>query len=142
MHSQLCHKYFLDWVLTPYPVPHPSTSAFGAYTGLTYSQSPIPASRSKKTWRKTIILVSLTRKEGVQVSKGSARVDYEVVTQVVVNLRPSACTVSAVTDLVRKQVVALTKRRSYAVDTLYIPQSILLMSAWCVPTLSTGHCTQ
>lgn len=128
MHSQLCHKYFLDWVLTPYPVPPPSKSAFGAYTGLTYSQSPIPASRSK-TWHKTIILVSLTRKEGVRVSKGSARVDYEVVTQVVVNLSPSACTVSAVTDLVRKQVVALTKRRSYAVDTLYIPQSILLMRA-------------
>ena len=92
---------------TPYPVPPPSTSAFGAYTGPTYSQpvlTPIPASRSKKTWRKTIILVSLTRKEGVRASKGNARVDYEVVTQVVVNLSSSACTVSAVTDLVRKQV--------------------------------------
>ena len=37
--------------------------------------------------------------EGVRASKGNARVDYEVV-----DLSPSACTVSAVTDLVRKQV--------------------------------------
>ena len=72
------------------------------YTGSTYSQSiltPIPASRSKKTWCKTIVLVSLTRKEGVRANKGNAWVDYEVV-----NLSPSACTVSAVTDLERKQV--------------------------------------
>ena len=72
------------------------------YNGPTYSQSiltHIPASRSKKTWCKTIVLVSLTRKEGVRASKGDAQVDYEVV-----DLSPSACTVSAVTDLVRKQV--------------------------------------
>ena len=58
----------------PYPVPPPSTSAFGANTGLTYSQScsfdSHPYSRSKKTWCKTVILVSLT-------SKGSAQVDYD-----------------------------------------------------------------
>ena len=70
------------------------------YTGPTYSQSiltPIPASRSKKTWCKTIVLVSLTRKEGIRASKRDAQVDYEVV-----DLSPSACTVSAVTDLMRK----------------------------------------
>ena len=65
---------------------------------------PISTSRSKKTWRKTIILVSLTKREGVRACKGKSRVDYEVVTQVVVNLGPSACSVSSVTDLVRKQV--------------------------------------
>ena len=77
------------------------------YTGPTYSQSiltPIPASCSKKTWCKTIVLVSLTRKEGVRASKGNAQVDYEVV-----DLSPSACTVSAVTDLVRKHWCASTR---------------------------------
>ena len=95
--------------MTPYPTPPPpSVSAFGAYTGPTCSQPtmsvPISTSRSKKTWRKTIILVSLTKREGVRACKGKSRVDHEVVTQVVVNLGPSACSVSSVTDLVRKQV--------------------------------------
>jgi len=54
--------------------------------------SPLPGQR-----RKTIILVSLTKREGVRACKGKSRVDYEVVTQVVVNLGPSACSVSFVT---------------------------------------------
>ena len=93
------------------------------YTGPTYSQSiltPIPASLSKKTWCKTIVLVSLTRKEGVRASKGNAQVDYEVV-----DLSPSACTVSAVTDLVRKQVefdVLLLDSKCYQLQEMKILQ--------------------
>lgn len=70
------------------PPPHqPLKPTYVHWTDLlAVNLTPIPASRSKKAWCKTIVLVSLTRKEGVRASKRNAWVDYEVV-----NLIESIC---------------------------------------------------
>ena len=85
-------------------------SPFGAYASLYDSATPFPnpphAPRSKKPIRKTIILVSLSSKDKDKPtsSKASLRMDYSIVTQVVISLVPSQCNVQTVAELVTQQV--------------------------------------
>jgi len=58
----------------------------------------------KKAWSKSIIIISVRRREGKKDGwKGNAKVDYEVVTQTHVTLDASSCTVRRVTELLRRQ---------------------------------------
>ena len=94
--------------------PAPS-SPFGAYMVPPYSTSmrpnplmtPVhPPVKRKKGWSKTVVVVSLKKRDGKGSSmKGNSKVEYEIVTQVTVSLDSSSpCTVRKVTDLVSKQV--------------------------------------
>ena len=91
--------------------PQASTSAvqsasasFGAYAMPTYTPPPPhpPVVSRKKTWRKTIVLVSV--KKSVKGKEKSGAVYYDIITQVVVNLSPATCNVREVSQLVAKQV--------------------------------------
>jgi urease accessory protein UreE len=63
---------------------------------------PPHPSRTKSTkFKKTIMIVSLSNKEK---GRDRQRLEYTTVTQVVVSLSPSQCTVQAVGDLVAQQV--------------------------------------
>ena len=78
-------------------------SPFGAYTRRTCPdlQPPHPPHTRTTRFKKTIMIVSLS-KQGK--GKGRQRIEYTTVTQVVVTLSPSQCTVQAVGDLVAQQV--------------------------------------
>lgn len=76
-------------------------TSFGAYAMPTYTPPPPVVSR-KKTWRKTILLVSV--KNSVKGKEKSGAVSYDVITQVVVNLSPPTCNVGEVSQMVAKQV--------------------------------------
>ena len=62
--------------------------------------------KRKKGWRKTVVVVSLKKRDGKGSStKGNSKVEYEIVTQITVSLDSSSpCTVRKVTDLVSKQI--------------------------------------
>ena len=100
--------------LKPTSEPPTSASPFGAYMLPPYSgsmrPSPLvtqahPPVKRKKGWSKTVVLVSLRKREGKGGStKGNSRVEYDIVTQVTVTLDSSSCTVRRVADLVSKQV--------------------------------------
>lgn len=81
-------------------------SPFGAYctptTSYTTSQRPLMSKIQKGIWRKTIIVVSLTKK-GTGSSKTNPHVDYKVVTQVFVKLDETKCTIKAVAEMVKEQ---------------------------------------
>ena len=73
----------------------PTTRPFGAYTRRTCPdlQSPHPPRTRTTRFKKTIMIVSLS-KQGK--GKGQQCIEYTTVTQVVVTLSPSQCTVQAV----------------------------------------------
>ena len=80
---------------------------YGAYTNpydstISFANPP----RAKKPLQKTIALVSLSSKDKNKPtsSKASLKMDYSIVTQVVVSLVPSQCNVQVVGDLVAQQV--------------------------------------
>ena len=81
-------------------------SPFGAHRTSTYTTpqfAPVSSvgKARKGTWRKSIIVVSLSKK-GTSVpgsSKSNPHVDYKVVTQVYVNLDESKCTLNTVAEM-------------------------------------------
>ena len=80
---------------------------YGAYTNPTYQPSPpLPhpprSSKSSRVIKKTIMVVTFPQKSKGK-AKCSTRMEYTVVTQVVVSLTPSQCSVEAVTELVTQQ---------------------------------------
>ena len=89
---------------------HGVVSPFGAYRTPTYTTpqfAPVSSvgKARKGTWRKSIIVVSLSKK-GTSVagsSKSNPHVDYKVVTQVYVKLDESNCTSKAVAEMVKDQ---------------------------------------
>ena len=89
-----------------------SPSPFGAYTVSPYSgasrQNALvhPPMKKKKTWSKSVEVVSLKKREGVGASKmGNSKVEYETVTQVTVSFSSqSSCSVRKVTEMVSTQV--------------------------------------
>ena len=79
-------------------------ASFGVYAIPTYTapQPHPPVASRKKTWRKTIVLVSV--KKSVKGKEKSGAVCYDVITQVVVLLSPAICNVKEVSQFVAKQV--------------------------------------
>ena len=86
-----------------------SASPFGSYTGVSMPQTPRPlfsaGKRKKSTFRKTIVLVSLTNAASDRPSSSkSSNITYNVVTQVVVRLETDNCSPLLVAQLVEQQV--------------------------------------
>ena len=91
---------------------------FGGYTGPSHQHTtpstlspPHPptfpaAGRKKNTFRKTIVLVSLTSTSADKPSSSSKspELNYTVVTQVVVTMEANNCSSGAAADLVKQQV--------------------------------------
>ena len=78
-------------------------SPFGIYTSPTCSIAG-PSHVKKKTWNKSIMIISVRRREGKKDAwKGNTKVDYEVVTQTHVTLDASSCTVRRVAELLKRQ---------------------------------------
>jgi len=76
----------------------------------------------KKTFRKTIVLVSLTCTSGDKPSSSkSPGIAYTVVTQIVVTLESQSCSPGIVADLVRQQV----------------GYDVILLDSKCFPVLDT-----
>ena len=96
---------------SPVPMSLPGTDArrdvsspFGVYTSPTAGPLAGPSHMKKKAWSKSIMIISVRRREGKKDGwKGNAKVDYEVVTQTHVTLDASSCTVRRVTELLRRQ---------------------------------------
>ena len=139
-------------------LPLPS-SPFGAYMptphhthGMT---APHPPLKRKKVWSKTVILVSLKKKEGVKggTTKGNSRVQYEIVTQVTVTLDSSSpCSVPRVAELVAKQTnidVILLDSKCYPIldndstagESFWRSTRKVLAASRAVYEKLTGHCT-
>ena len=78
-------------------------SPFGAYTGRTCPDiiPPHPPRTKSMKFKKTIMIVSLSKKGK---GRDRQRLEYSTVTQVVVSLSPSQCTVQAVGEVVTQQV--------------------------------------
>ena len=98
-------------------VPTSHGAPFGGYTGPSHqhmipSTLPPPpsptfpaAGRKKNTFRKTIVLVSLTSTSADKpFSSKSSGLNYTVVTQVVVTMEANNCSSGAAADLVKQQV--------------------------------------
>ena len=79
---------------------------FGTYTTPTYSLPPPHPPRPKKsTLTKTIVLVSLQLKDGQTPSSSKAsKIDFQVVTNIVLTLEPSQCNLATVGKPVAQQV--------------------------------------
>ena len=79
---------------------------FGTYTSPNYPLPPPHPPRPKKaTLTKTIVLVSLQLKDGQAPSSSKAsKIDFQVVTNIVLTLEPSQCNLAAVGKLVAQQV--------------------------------------
>ena len=95
---------------SPVPMSLPGTdtrrdvsSPFGVYTSPTCSIAG-PSHTKKKTWSKSIMIISVRRREGKKDGwKGNTKVEYEVVTQTHVTLDASSCTVRRVAELLKRQ---------------------------------------
>ena len=60
--------------------------------------------KRKKGWNKTIIVLLLKKRSGKGSTKGNAKVEYEIVTQISIFLDVSSSTVQKMTELVRRQI--------------------------------------
>ena len=95
---------------SPVPTSLPGTdtrrdvsSPFGVYTSPTCLIAG-PSHTKKKTWSKSIMIISVRRREGIKDGwKGNTKVNYEVVTQTHVTLDASSCTVRRVAELLKEQ---------------------------------------
>ena len=77
---------------------------FGSYTSPTFSLPPTHPPRPKVTINKTIVLVSLQLKESQAPSSSKAsKIDFQIVTNIVLTLEPSQCNLAAVEKLVAHQ---------------------------------------
>lgn len=100
------------------PSHQPKTPSISRFT--TCSSNPVAA--RKKTFRKTIVLVSLTCTSGDKPSSSkSPGIAYTVVTQIVVTLESQSCSPGIVADLVRQQV----------------GYDVILLDSKCFPVLDT-----
>ena len=95
--------------VTPSPIfSQGYTSPFGSSSIPAPSLAPVKLNlprSAKKNLRKTIIVVSLIRRDGRNqpCSSKTASLDYNVITHIVVNLDQSACSVGNVAHLVKQQ---------------------------------------
>lgn len=81
---------------------------YGAYTTPTFWTSPplphpLRLSKTSRVIKKIIMVISLSQKNKGKATCSASRTDYTVVTQIVVSLTPSQCSVEAVTELVSQQ---------------------------------------
>ena len=140
------------------------SSPFGAYPFPTYSrplphqkallaQPPHPSMKRKRGWSKTIIIVSLKKKNSKGTAwKGNMRVEYQIVTQVSIFLNASSSTVQKVTNLVKQQIdldVILLDSKCYPLlendstsgEVFWKSTRKVLAANRSIYSKLTGHCT-